>query len=330
MTRRGPPNLARVSRRFYGPVEFQQPTEPTVTDGILIDGTPARVQGFASIYPAKGETVDRLESGIDVSNVIEGDTEFADIRVRVRGSQRKATRIVKDGLLFEVVELGPWRGGINAAVVYRHCNGGARMSVAISAAPAQARAFLAFVLASINRPGAISATPETTFSTNNILWSAVDHPNAETFCRLTEVANADVGEEHFDTPIEDDEDLALDRTHRITSDWTVQVMVCMRSNTLEQNAATYVNRVWARIFTDLANPLRLASCPPIRRGPVSIVPRLRGGSIWESRASADITMTITRDHHERVETIGSVAGTVISIGGATSTIPTVVFPVPEE
>src|SRR5690606_17787296 len=80
--------------------------------------------------------------------------------------------------------------------------------------------------------------------------------------------------------------------HRDSAEWAVSIHVVHQPDAgITSHAAqpgVILRRVWARTWTELAEPMRRIGLAPLRRGP--ILNASTPGSRWEPRASFDLTL----------------------------------------
>ena len=122
----GPPNLGPTAAQFSTPVTRLRFAEPTVTaEGLPADAAPTETPGRAHHWPASGETLERLEEGVERSDVREGTTSL-DLRVVEDGPSGDVEITRSDGLRddvtgveYTVVSVAPRRVGAAGTVTWR-------------------------------------------------------------------------------------------------------------------------------------------------------------------------------------------------------------------
>jgi hypothetical protein len=92
-----------------------------VTDeGLTTDTGYTEAEGLAHIYPAAGETIDRLPEGIETSSVWEGSTDLElDIGDSTEARRSDSIVVPSLGIELEIIALSPYASGESGEVTWR-------------------------------------------------------------------------------------------------------------------------------------------------------------------------------------------------------------------
>lgn len=163
----------------------------------------------------------------------------------------------------------------------------------ISASPTHANALRAFVLAALNLDDEGAAIDPVPFDGAHVVWSERDMPQAlPLYAMIREISYTTTGQEVVVATDPDDPE-GIVEYHRDMAEWAVSIVVVHEpggdgivSHATQPGAI--LRRVWARTWTDLAEPMRAIGLAPLRRSSITNVSGV--GSRWEPRASFDLVL----------------------------------------
>lgn len=169
----------------------------------------------------------------------------------------------------------------------------------ISVDPAQARAFRAWVLATLNLDDNSETESPAPFDESTVRWSPTDYPTPRPLyamireISLVERGQPDTTRKSFNRG-EVDETLVVQ--HSTISDWTVSVQVVSKLDpenpALEQAAGQYLRRLRARTLADGVDDMRLLGVAWCRSGQILPLDRIAKNAEWETRAALDLTFVV--------------------------------------